>query len=196
VSGKHVDKIREYLRRTPVANIGSISALVPDWEYAHVIVNHLLKRGEMRRITRGYYTVHEEPSLLVYCMRPAYIGLQDAMSFHDLWEQETNPVVITARKVRPGVREVLGQNVWVRRISPEYFFGYEYLASGDLLLPVSDVEKTLIDMVYFRQMREDMAEGFRKRVNRDKLKKYLKKYRGGFRGKVVEILRMEKLVEL
>jgi len=189
VRGKYVDKIREYLKRTPVANMGSISALTPNREYAYVIMNHLLKRGEIKRITRGYYTVHEEPSLLVYCLRPAYIGLQDAMSFHNLWEQETNPVIITARKVRPGVREVLGQNVWVRRISPEHLFGYDYITSGDFLLPVSDVEKTLIDMVYFREMRRGMVEGFKKKVNRQKLDGYLKKYGGNFRKKVVEILR-------
>lgn len=166
---KYVSRIREYVRRTPVATIGSILALVPDREYGHVIVNYLVKRGELRRITRGYYTVHDEPSLLVYCMRPAYLGLQDAMSFHDLWEQETNPVVITAKKVRPGVREVLGQNVWVRRISPRHFFSFEYMPGGDFLLPVSDPEKTLIDLVYFRKMREDLAEMFREKIDRKKL---------------------------
>lgn len=188
MSGNYADKIRVYLKRTPVASIGSISALVPDRNYAYVIVNHLLKRGEIRRITRGYYTIREEPSLLVYCLRPAYIGLQDAMSFHDIWEQETNPVVVTTRKVRTGVREVLGQNVWVRRISPEHFFGYEYLTGDDFLLPVSDVEKTLIDMVYFGEMREDMVEGFRKRIDHKKLDGYLKKYAGSFRRKVLGIL--------
>ena len=187
--GKYVDKIREYIRKTPIASIGSISALVPDREYAYVIVNHLLKRGEIKRITKGYYTVHDEPSLLVYCLRPAYLGLQDAMSFHNLWEQETNPIIITTKKVRPGVRGVLGQNVLVRRISPRYFFGYDYLTSGDFLLPVSDVEKTFVDMVYFREMREDIAKGFRRRVDREKLKRYLKKYGGNFREKVIEILR-------
>ncbi|MDI6643109.1 MAG: hypothetical protein QMD95_03555 [Candidatus Hodarchaeaceae archaeon] len=187
--GKYVNKIREYLRKTPVAGIGSISALVPDREYAHVIVNHLLKRGEVRRITRGYYTIHEEPSLLVYCLRPAYIGLQDAMSFHGLWEQETNPIVITTRKVRPGVRKVLGQNVWVRRISPNHFFGYDYLGVDDFLLPVSDVEKTFIDMVYFREMREEFVRGFRGRIDREKLERDLKGYAVKFRRKVIETLR-------
>ncbi|MBM5805927.1 MAG: hypothetical protein FJZ49_07705 [Candidatus Verstraetearchaeota archaeon] len=184
--GKYVSKIREYLGRTPVASIGSISALAPNKNYAHVIVNHLLRRGEVRRITRGYYTAHEDPSLAVYCLRPAYIGLQDAMSFHNLWEQETNPIVITTRKLRPGVREVLGQNVWVRRISPKHFFGYEYVASGGFLLPVSDVEKTLIDMVYFREMRDDMSEGFKERIDKKKLGEYLKRYPIRFREKVAK----------
>lgn len=186
---KYIDKIRGYLKRTPVASMSSISVLVPNRSYVHLIMNYLVKRGEIRRISKGYYTTREEPSLLVYCMRPAYIGMQDAMSFHGLWEQETNPVIITTRKVRPGVRRVFGQNVWVRRISPKYFFGYEYLASDGFLLPVSDVEKTFIDMIYFREMREDIAKEFRKRVNREKLEKYLKMYNTNFRRKVIEILR-------
>lgn len=190
--GKYIDRVREYLRKTPVANMSSISALLPDRNYTYVVVNHLLKRGEMRKITRGYYTVHEEPALLVYCLKPAYLGLQDAMSFHDLWEQETNPVVITARKVRTGVREVLGQNVWVRRISPKYLFGYDYLASGEFLLPVSDVEKTLIDMFYFGEMKEDTIKKFRGKVDRKKLNGYLKRYESRFREKVLGILKVSR----
>jgi predicted transcriptional regulator of viral defense system len=152
-------------------------------------MNHLLKRGEVRRITKSYYTIREDPSLFVYCVKPAYIGLQDAMSFHNLWEQETSPIVITTRKVRRGVREVLGQNVVVRRISTKHFFGYDYLTSGDFLLPVSDVEKTLIDMVYFREMREDLVKKFRERVDRGKLRGYLKKYGDDFQERVFEILK-------
>ena len=178
---KDIDRVREYIRSTPVADIGSISALLPDRNYAYVVVNHLIKRGEMRKITKGYYTVYDEPSLLVYCLRPAYLGLQDAMSFHDLWEQETSPIVITARKVRTGVREVLGQNVWVRRISPKYLFGYDYIRSGEFLLPVSDIEKTLIDMVYFGEIRRETADMFIEKVDREKLKRYLKRYGSNFR---------------
>ena len=190
MKGKYIDKVREYLRKTPIANMNSISALLPNRNYAYVVVDHLLKRGEMWRITRGYYTVHEEPSLLVYCLKPAYLGLQDAMSFHDLWEQETNPIIITARKVRTGVREVLGQNVWVRRISPKYLFGYDYLTSGEFLFPVSDVEKTLIDMVYFGEMKEDTVKRFRGEIDRKKMERYLKKYGRRFRGKILEILKV------
>jgi predicted transcriptional regulator of viral defense system len=185
---KHIRRVREYLRRTPVADFRSISLLLPDRGYASVLMNHLLRRGEVRRISRGYYTVHSDPSLLVYCLKPAYLGLQDALSFHNLWEQETVPVILTTRRVRVGVREVLGQNVWVRRISPRYFFGYEYLRSGELLLPVSDLEKTLIDLVYFGEMREELAGEFRRRVNREKLERYLRRYEPPFRERVLGLL--------
>ncbi len=93
---------KEFLKSTPVANLRSISVLVGDKNYASVLMNHLLKRGEVKRITRGYYTTHDDPSLLVYCLKPAYVGLQDAMSLHGLWEQETSPVILTTRRVRGG----------------------------------------------------------------------------------------------
>ncbi|HJW97455.1 MAG TPA: type IV toxin-antitoxin system AbiEi family antitoxin domain-containing protein [archaeon] len=182
-----VDKIREYSRRTPVFDTKSIARLVGDPEYAYLALSRLLKSGEIRRLTKGHYTFFSDPSVLVYCLKPAYLGLQDAMSFHNLWEQETNPIILTTRKARPGTRKVLGGNVIIRRISPKHFFGYEYLKQGDLLLPVSDIEKTFIDMAYFRELRKDMTKAFRGRVDREKLREYLKKYDRRFAGKVSRI---------
>ena len=189
MNSKHIKKLREFLKSTPVANLQSISALIGDKNYAYVAMNHLLKRGEVRRITRGYYTIHDDPSLLVYCLKPAYIGLQDAMSFHNLWEQETSPIIITTRKVRRGIRKVMGHNVLVRRISNEYFFGYEHHRHDSFSLPVSDVEKTFVDMVYFGEMKKFMAKNFKTMVENKKLKKYLRRYPINFREKVLVFLR-------
>ena len=189
MSDGHMKKVRDFLQSTPVANLQSISALIGDKNYAYVAMNHLLKRGEVRRITRGYYTVHDDPSLLVYCLKPAYIGLQDAMSFHNLWEQETSPIIITSRMVRRGIRKVMGHNVLVRRISNEYFFGYEHRRHGDFSLPVSDVEKTFVDMVYFGEMDKSVTKNFKTRVDRKKLEKYLGKYPTNFRKKALAFFR-------
>lgn len=188
MSSGHIKKVREFLKRTPVANLQSISAQIGDKNYAYVTMNHLLKRGEVRRITRGYYTVHDDPSLLVYCLKPAYIGLQDAMSFHNLWEQETSPIIITNRKVRCGIRKVMGHNVLVRRISKEYLFGYEHYRHGDFSLPVSDVEKTFIDMVYFGEIEKPIMREFETRIDRKKLGRYLRKYPTNFRNKILALL--------
>jgi len=185
MSSGHMKKVRDFLQRTPVANLQSISALIGDKNYAYVTMNHLLKRGEVRRITRGYYTIHDDPSLLVYCLKPAYIGLQDAMSFHNLWEQETSPIIITSRRVRRGIRKVMGHNVLVRKISDEHFFGYEHHRQDNFSLPVSDVEKTFVDMVYFGEMRKSMAKNFKMRIDHKKLEKYLRKYTVNFREKVL-----------
>ncbi|TAL47278.1 hypothetical protein EPN87_03365 [archaeon] len=185
---KHVDKVREYSKRTPVFDTRSVSRLVGNENYAYVVLNHLVKKGEIKRLTKGHYSVHEEPSLLVYCVKPAYLGLQDAMSFHNLWEQETNPVIVTTRKVRVGARKVFESNVIIRRISPKHFFGFEYHEYNGVLLPVSDVEKTFIDMVYFNELRKDMVSAFRKKVDKEKLRRYLEKYDKRFADKVARLI--------
>ncbi len=185
---KYMDKVREYFKNTSVASISSISMLVENKNYLYIFLNHLLKKGDINRIGKGYYTIHDDPSLIVYCMKPAYLGLQDAMSFHNLWEQETCPVVITTRKVRTGTRKVFDSNVLVRRISPKYFFGYDYYKYGDFVFPISDIEKTFIDLVYFREIRAEFVKKFKKKVDIKKLGLYLKKYPENFRRKVLDIL--------
>lgn len=183
-----VDRILDYAKRTPVFDIKSVIKAVENKEYARVMLARLLKDGKIRRVTKGYYTIHEDPSILVYCLKPAYLGLQDAVSFHNLWEQETVPIILTSRKVRSGTRKILGSNAIIRRLSARHFFGYDYMKQGDLLLPVSDVEKTFIDMVYFREMRRDMLPAFRKRADRERLAGYLKRYDSKFTAKVMKLL--------
>lgn len=185
---KHIDKVRKYMKSTPIFDTRSVALLTGDKEYAYVLLNHLIKTGEIKRLTKGCYTVHEEPSLIVYCMKPAYIGLEDAMSLRNIWEQETCAIVITTRKARCGVREIFGNNVTIRRISPRHFFGYDYIKYGDLLMPVSDVEKTFIDMAYFNRIRKDTAKLFKMRLDMKKLREYLKKYDKRFQDKVLALL--------
>jgi len=185
----HVEKVRKFLKSSPVVNSQSISTLVGDGDYAYVLMNHLVKRGEVKRLTKGHYTIHDDPSLFVFCLKPAYLGLQDAMSFHNIWEQETSPVIVTNRMVRSGIRKVMGHNVLVRRISKRYFFGYDYYQHGGFLLPVSDMEKTFIDMVYFGEMRGALSRKFSSRVDRGKLDDYLSKYSAGFKKDVLNFLK-------
>src|SRR3989338_2148832 len=139
--------IRELFDKSPVVDFASVNRAVKG--YSKQLIRNLVLQGKAKKLAKGCYTKYDEPSLAVFCFKPAYLGLQDAMSHHELWEQETIPVIITARKVRSGIRQVMGGNVLVRRVFPEYLFGYEPVKEGEFFLPYSDVEKTLIDMVYF-----------------------------------------------
>jgi predicted transcriptional regulator of viral defense system len=185
---KMTDKIKEYARRTQVFDTKSVIRLVGNENYAYLLLNHLVKRGEIKRLTKGYYTIHDDPSLIVYCLKPAYLGLQDAMSLHDLWNQETVPVVLTTRRIRPGVRKVMGNNVIIRRISAKHFFGYDHFRKGELMLPVSDIEKTFIDMAYFGYTERERLRGFTGRMDIKKLMGYLKKYDKKFASKVIGLI--------
>lgn len=176
---KYIKDVREFFKKSPVVSISSLKKFIEkkDKRYIHLLINHLIKKQEIRQITKGFYTTHEDPSLIVFCFKPAYLGLQDALSIHNLWEQETVPVVITARKIRQGTRKVFGNNILLRRLDKKYFFGIEYIKQGDFYFPCSDIEKTFIDILYFKEsLDEETLKEIRKRIDRKKLEKYLERY--------------------
>ena len=188
---KYIDDIRKFFKKSPVVDIGSLKRFITkkNKDYIYLVINNLLRKKEIKKITKGYYTIHEDPSLIVFCFKPSYLGVQNAMSFHNLWEQETVPVILTARNVRSGRREVFGANVIVRKIDKKYLFGFEYYNDGDFYFPYSDIEKTFIDMVYFRQpLDAEVISNFKEKIDRKKLAEYLKKYPERFRKKVISLL--------
>ncbi|MEK6878005.1 MAG: hypothetical protein AABY22_00275 [Nanoarchaeota archaeon] len=156
---KYLLDIMKLFEKSPVVDFASINRIVKykkkTNQYAKQIVRNLIKQGKIQKIGKGVYTFLNESSLAVFSFSPAYLGLQDALSFHNLWEQETIPVIITSNNVRKGIRKIMNSNVLVRRLDKKYMFGYEYykypLENRDIYLPYSDIEKTFIDMVYYRQ---------------------------------------------
>ena len=191
---KYTKEIKDFFKKSPIVSINSLKKIILNKKgntiYVYLVINKLIKKKEIIRLTKGYYTIHEDPTLAVFCFKPAYLGLEDALSSHNLWEQETIPIIITTKKIRPGIRVISETNVLIRRISPRYFFGFDYYKQGDFYYPISDIEKTFIDMVYFRQpIDEEVIEEFKKRINKKKLKTYLKKYPKRVRARIEEKLK-------
>ena len=188
---KYINEIRSFFKQSPVVDIESLKKFIVknNKDYVYLLVYNLLKKNEIRKITRGFYSIYEDPSLIVFCFKPAYLGLQNALSFHNLWEQETNPVVITTRNLRKGIRKVFDRNVLIRRIDKKYIFGFEYYKDGDFYFPYSDIEKTFIDMVYFKQpLDKELIMEFKKKIGKKKLNAYLKRYPKRFREKIKAML--------
>ncbi|MFA5246737.1 MAG: type IV toxin-antitoxin system AbiEi family antitoxin [Candidatus Micrarchaeia archaeon] len=143
-------------------------------QYVRLFLHNLVAVGKLHRITKGAYSFHEEMQAVGMAYAPYYYGLQDALSLHGFWEQKTNPVVITPRKIRPGVRTFLGNNYLVRRIDRRMFFGFHTIKYCDFWVNVSDPEKTLIDFAYFKApLSNDALEEIREKIDKKKLKQYL-----------------------
>lgn len=190
---KYKHAIEELFEKSPVVSITSLKKLVREQKgnekYVYLLVNNMLAKGEIKKLGRGFYTTHEDPVLAVFYFAPAYIGLQDALAMHNLWEQETIPVILTTKKIRQGIREILGNNILIRRISPKYFFGFEYVKQNSFCVPVSNIEKTFIDLTYFRQNIDKKIErNLKKKISKERLKRYLRKYPKNFRKKVLRKL--------
>ena len=191
---KYLKKINSLFLKSPVVSYASIARIVEYKKntnrYAKRLVNELLKKEKIKKLSKGYYTKLDDISLIVFCFQPAYFGLQDALSFHNLWEQETIPIVITTKKIRSGIRKIFGSNVLIRRIKKKYFFGVEYQQQQRIAIPYSDIEKTFIDMIYFQEnLNKETTNEIKKRINGKKIGLYLKNYPLRFRRKIVQIMK-------
>jgi predicted transcriptional regulator of viral defense system len=190
---KYLRKVENLFNKSPVVSFSSIQRIIKDTkntEYGKQLIRNLALKGKIKKLAKGCYTAHDNPECAVFCFRPAYLGLQDALSLHNLWEQETIPVIITVNAVRQGIRKIINTNVLIRRIDPKYFFGIEYKALGDIYYPYSDIEKTFIDMLYFREkVSNDVLASVKQNMDKKKLAGYLKKYPRMFQNQVEKLLK-------
>src|SRR3989338_9917261 len=186
---KYQKEIRNLFEKSPVVDANSISRIIKNKkQYDKQLIRNLILKGKIKKLTKGCYTMHDDPSLAVFCFN-GYLGLQDSLSFHNLWEQETIPVIITPRKVRQGMRKILGMNVLIKRIDKKYFFGFDYYQQGKFYIPCSDIEKTFIDMIYFKEkLNKDLLKNFKKKIKKKKKKEYLKKYPKKIKTKILNNL--------
>lgn len=189
----HSEEIKRLFEKSPVVEFKSLERIIgktKNSNYAKLFIHNLLKKGEIKKIGKGVYTKHNEVSLAVFSFKPSYLGLQSALSHYGIWEQETIPIIITSRKIRRGIRSLMGRNVLLRNINKKYFFGLEYAEEGNFYLPYSDLEKTFIDMVVFNQkIDEEALKKIKKKINRKKLLNYLKKYPSKIIERVMKLLR-------
>ena len=186
---KYLKDVMELFKKSPVVTTQDIKRLVKKEEYTYLLLHNLQRGNKIFRLVKGCYTAHEDPTLTVYCYRPAYIGLQDALSFHNLWSQETSVTIITVRNTK-GVRTVLGNNVSIYNIKSDYYFGYQMMKYEKFYIPVSDVEKTLIDLVYYNQpLHNEVLAEAKKVVDKEKLSSYIQRYKDPVRQRIGNKLR-------
>jgi len=183
---KYLYKVKELFNKSGVISISSLKKIVPQ-AYLKVLLNNLLKKKEIYRLTKGYYSKHDDPTLLVYCIKPSYLGLQEALSIHNIWEQETITVLVTPNKVRTGIRNFYTTNVKIHNLNKKYYFGFDFQKLGDFYVPVSDLEKTFIDLIYFNQKLDPKTfKKLKNKIDIKKLKSYLKIYPRKIQDKVLK----------
>lgn len=162
---KYVGYIRSHFNdlKSPIFTIHELKAVLGlkgiSSAYLKRLINYLISSGEILRISKGVYTFHDEITVVGFAFRPFYYGLENALTIRRLWEQGTNPIIITPNNVRRGIRTFRGGNYSVMPIRRNLFFGYDFVQSGGFWIPVSDYEKTVIDFIYFNHyLRRDLIK--------------------------------------
>lgn len=118
------------------------------------------KQGWLRRVGPGQYIpvpldslqsaqVMEDPWILVPALfAPAYIGGRTAAEHWDLTEQIFRDIVVlTAQPVRTKELEQQGAVFSLKHISEKAIFGTKTLWRGRTKIQVSDIHRTIIDML-------------------------------------------------
>jgi len=118
------------------------------------------KQGLLKRVGPGTYLpvpleLLESPRILEdgwilvpELFLPGYVGGWTAAEHHGLTEQlfrET--VVITSKSFRSKKQTIDGSRFLLKLVTPKKIFGTENVWSGQTKIPVSDIEKTIIDML-------------------------------------------------
>lgn len=151
---KYEKEFENYFSKENIFTLGDarrfLSKLGASEAYAKLFIHNQVKRQRIFALGNGYYTFSNNEAVVGFRFAPFYYGLEYALTIRRLWTQMANPVVITASKAKPGVKEIMGHRVIVRRIAKRMMFGFEYVKYSGLFVPVSDIEKTIIDFTYYR----------------------------------------------
>ena len=138
-------------------------------------MHNLIGSKRAFQVKRGYYTLHDDLMVAGFAFAPFYYGLETALTYHKLWDYMTPITIMTTKSVRSGNRSVFGRNVSIRRISKKMFFGYSLVKYEELFyIPMADIEKTLIDSVYFHQPSKEVYRSILDRTDVRNLRNYLK----------------------
>lgn len=149
--------------------------------YLRLMVHKYYASGRIKRITKGVYTFHEDVIVAGFAFRPFYYGLESALSMLGVSLQASNNIVMTTRNVRTGVRSFQGRNYIIIRIKSQLLFGFSTIKVGSFWVPVSDLEKTVIDMLYLKvPIREELYPAIAKRLDKRKFEEYLKRFDKSF----------------
>jgi predicted transcriptional regulator of viral defense system len=190
---KYIQLVRQNFVKQPVFSITELRRFLAKKgisnSYSALLVHNLLQKGEISRIAKGVYSFQKDILVSGFAFSPFYYGLQEALSLRNLWEQETNPVIITPKKFKPGLRQIMGANVLVRRINRKMFFGFDFIKYYNMWIPVSDAEKTLIDFFYFKEdLPSDAILEIKEKIDEKKLRAYLQRVSPKLAKKVKEKL--------
>lgn len=144
----------------PTIAVDDLLAMSANRASANLILSRLSRKGWLRRLQRGVYSVVplssqspqpvvEDPlALASRLFSPCYISGWTAAQHWDLTEQIFNSVVVyTAKAQRKSQQSVGGVTYLLRRVRRETIFGTSRLWSGTVPIEIADIHRTVIDVL-------------------------------------------------
>jgi predicted transcriptional regulator of viral defense system len=161
-------KEREFLdlvNSMPVFTTRQISAIIGDSRYAKVYLHRLLERKLIRRLKRGFYTVHDDPVIYAtHIYYPSYISLWYAFQYHGTTTQLPRILEIMTHR-KDSIQEM-------EFINTGYLWGYRAIRYSGFEVFMADLEKAIIDAVITERVPVDEVEAAIRQCDKEILEKY------------------------
>ena len=127
---------------------------------ASKLLSRWTSQGWLKRVGPGVYVpvpldslesehVLDDPWVLVPALfAPAYVGGWSAAEYWDLTEQIFRDIVVmTVQHVRVKAKKVHGATFLLRHVPNKHIFGVKTVWRGQTKIPISDIHRTIIDMI-------------------------------------------------
>ncbi len=168
----------EELRKKSVFSLNDITRLCYcSREYSKIILNRLLKRNLIKKITKNKYTVDGDIYVIASNIKyPGYISFWAASSYLGYTEQILNTIQIATTKK---YKEVDFQGYKIRFIPMKYFFGYKKQRTSRGEVFIVESEKLLLDCMLKQKETgnfDEITKIFKNsKISKEKVIDYLKK---------------------
>ena len=178
-------EFKQNIKDLKVFNLRDIRKIEADFDLRRL--NEWQKKGYIKMILRGYYVFADvqvsENTLFVVgnaMRKPSYVSLEAALSVYGLIPETVYGITSVTSTKTARFDTSLGRFSY-RHIKPELMFGYEVRAVGDDRYDIADMEKTVLDYLYFHpDMLEDVdfsgwrfnSHEFKSRADMAKFKRY------------------------
>jgi len=182
-----VDRIMNVLQNRYVIIVGDFTESVKiDRKIVANIFHYLHKKGKIRRIARGIYTLQEplrDPLVISTAIHyPSYISFSTALSLQNIIDQIIPIIEVATSQDFPRTRKKIRVNATLiifHKIPPQLMFGYRYkeskIARGYYYY-IAKPEKAILDYIYKRGDPEDIFTVNWDMLNKKLLRRYAQEY--------------------
>jgi predicted transcriptional regulator of viral defense system len=144
-----------------------------------VTLSRMTKKRKIYKVMKGVFSLQEREEVSGFAFTPFYYGGLSALMIRNLIDDQVKMEIMTTRVVKRSLTQIYGgmTRIILHHIPKKYYFGFEDVKYGYGKVPVSDSEKTLIDLFYYksRLSMSDYAE-LLKHIKPHKLRDYLRAY--------------------
>lgn len=144
-------------------------------------LTRLEKQGKIKRIKKGYYslsTIHNKFKLQK-AYKDTYIGVHSAVEYYESTTQRFRTLDLISKKILKE-QDIEGTTIVFHKVKKDMFYGYKKIYIDNTEVFISNIEKTIIDCIYFSSKIylseiKQFIQKYKDEIDTDVLERYLQR---------------------